>query len=127
MVRQHHWLNGHEFEQTLIVENREAWHTAVRGVIKSQTWFSNWTTISVIFSNSFPFYIIIEYWAEFSVLYSRSLLIIYLVSFNNVLWFSKYKSFTSLVNIISRDLIVLFYCKWIKFILFLFLFLVVYH
>ena len=37
MVGWHHWLN--EFEQTLgDSENREAWHAAVPGVVKSQTW-----------------------------------------------------------------------------------------
>ena len=35
----HHWLHGHEFEQTLgDSENREAWRAAVPGVVKSQTW-----------------------------------------------------------------------------------------
>ena len=33
MVRQHHQLNGHEFEQTLgNSEDREAWRAAVHGV-----------------------------------------------------------------------------------------------
>ena len=27
-----------------VVEDREAWHAAVHGVAKSQTWFSKWTT-----------------------------------------------------------------------------------
>ena len=31
MVGGHHWLNGHEFEQVLIVKDREAWHAAVHG------------------------------------------------------------------------------------------------
>ena len=43
MVRWHHWLNGHESEQTLgIMKDREAWHAAVHGVTKSRTWLSNW-------------------------------------------------------------------------------------
>ena len=39
MVRLHHQLNGHEFEQTLLdtAKDREAWHAAVHGVAKSQT------------------------------------------------------------------------------------------
>ena len=37
----HHWLDGHEFEQALgMVKDREAWHAAVYGVTKSQTWLS---------------------------------------------------------------------------------------
>ena len=36
MVRQHHRLNGHEFEQTLgEVKDREAWCAAVHGLKKS--------------------------------------------------------------------------------------------
>ena len=37
MVRWHHRLNGHEFEQALwqTVEDREAWRAAVYGVTKS--------------------------------------------------------------------------------------------
>ena len=29
-----------------IVKDREAWHAAIHGVVKSQTWLSNWTTTS---------------------------------------------------------------------------------
>ena len=37
----HHWLDGHEFEQALgMVKDRDAWHAAVYGVTKSQTWLS---------------------------------------------------------------------------------------
>ena len=28
-----------------MVRDREAWHAAVHGVVKSQTWLSEWTTI----------------------------------------------------------------------------------
>ena len=45
MVRQHHWFNGHEFEQTLgDSEGQGAWCAAVHGVANSQTWLSDWTT-----------------------------------------------------------------------------------
>ena len=46
MVRWHHQLNAHESEQALgvLVMDREAWHAAVHGVVKSWTWLSSWTT-----------------------------------------------------------------------------------
>ena len=38
----HHLLNGHEFEQTPgDGEDRQAWHSAVHGVAKSQTGLSD--------------------------------------------------------------------------------------
>ena len=41
----HHWLNGHESEQALVIlKDREAWRAAVHGVAKSRTWLSDWTT-----------------------------------------------------------------------------------
>ena len=46
MVRWHHWLDGHEFEQPLGVGDREAWCAAVHGVTKSQTWLNDWTELS---------------------------------------------------------------------------------
>ena len=46
MVGQHHrtqwtwiWASSQE-----TVENRQAWYAAVHGIIKNQTWLSNWTT-----------------------------------------------------------------------------------
>ena len=56
MVRYHHWLNGHECEQTPweqsrvnyeTVGDRGAWCAAVHGVAKSRTSFSNRTTTAV--------------------------------------------------------------------------------
>ena len=42
MVRLHHQINGHEFDQTPgDGEGREVWHVAVLGVAKSQTQLSN--------------------------------------------------------------------------------------
>ena len=41
MVRWHHRLNGHEFEQAELVMDREAWRAAVYGVAKSWTWLSD--------------------------------------------------------------------------------------
>ena len=42
MVGWHHWLNGHEFEQTSRhSEGQEAWCAAVHGITKSQTRLSN--------------------------------------------------------------------------------------
>ena len=38
MVRWHHRLNGHEFEQLQeMAKDREAWHAAIHGVTKSLT------------------------------------------------------------------------------------------
>ena len=42
MVGWHHWLKGHEFEQTL--GDSEAWRAAVHGVTKSQIPLGDWTT-----------------------------------------------------------------------------------
>ena len=45
MVRWHHWLNGHESEQTPGERGlQRSLVTRVHGVSKSQTWFSHWTT-----------------------------------------------------------------------------------
>ena len=44
MVRWHHRLSGHEFEQAPgDGKGREAWRVAVHGVAKSQTRLSNFT------------------------------------------------------------------------------------
>ena len=50
MVGWYHQLNGHEFEQTPGgSEGREAWHAAVHGAAKSQTWLNDWTTTNSFF------------------------------------------------------------------------------
>ena len=42
MIGWHHWLDGHDYEQTLrIAEDRGAWYAAVRGIAKSRTWLRN--------------------------------------------------------------------------------------
>ena len=47
IVKEHHWLNGCEFEQTPgDSEDREAWHAAVHRVTKSRTQLSDGTTAS---------------------------------------------------------------------------------
>ena len=49
MVRQHHWFNGHEFEQTSGDSGgqQERWCPAVRGVANSWTQLSDWTTTTI--------------------------------------------------------------------------------
>ena len=45
MVRQHHWLNGHEFDQTgRQWRTEEAGMLQSMGVTKTWTWFSDWST-----------------------------------------------------------------------------------
>ena len=53
MIGWHHWLNGHKFEQAQeMVKNREAWHAAVHGITKNQTWLSNWTITFLLWVQS---------------------------------------------------------------------------
>ena len=63
MVGWYHWLNGSESEWTPeSVMDREAWHAAIHGVAKSQTWLSDWNELNwtelnrTINIGSFPFY-----------------------------------------------------------------------
>ena len=54
MVGSHHGLNGHEFEQTLgDSEGQGSPAAAVHGVTKSQTWLSDWTTITFYTNHMF--------------------------------------------------------------------------
>ena len=47
MVEWCHWLNRHEFEKALLGgDGQEAWHDAVHGVTKSQTWLNDWTELN---------------------------------------------------------------------------------
>ena len=52
MAGWHRWLDGREFEWTPGDELREAWHAAIHGLSKSQTWQSDWTEPEV--GHSFP-------------------------------------------------------------------------
>jgi len=47
MAGWHHWLDGHEFEWTPgDGDGQGAWHAAIHGVAKSQTWLSDWTELN---------------------------------------------------------------------------------
>ena len=49
MVGWYHWLNGHEFEETLGVgDGQGGWRAAVHGVAKSRTRLSNWTELNLV-------------------------------------------------------------------------------
>ena len=59
MVGWHHWLNGHDFEQSPGVgDGQGAWHATVHGVTKSQIWLKNWTEIDYpqIYEENVRFY-----------------------------------------------------------------------
>ena len=49
MVGWHHWLNGHESEQTPgDSDGLGGWWAAVHGITKSWTWPSDWTTTTLL-------------------------------------------------------------------------------
>ena len=51
MAGRHHWLDGHAFGELLeLVMDREAWHAAIHGLGKSQTWLSDWTELNWMIS-----------------------------------------------------------------------------
>ena len=50
----HHLLDWYDFERALeLVMDREAWHAAVHGITKSQTWLSGWTELSYLWNSVF--------------------------------------------------------------------------
>ena len=55
MAGWHHWLDGHEFEWTVGVDDdREAWCAAIHGVAKSWTRLSDWTELNWFLVNCKP-------------------------------------------------------------------------
>ena len=57
MVRWHHWLDGHEFEQPPRIGDGQGWHASVHGVEKSLTRLRDRTepTLLIIFANDLLF------------------------------------------------------------------------
>ena len=59
MVRWHHQLNGHEFEQAPgVSDGQEAWHAEVHGVTERWTWLSELTK---------PNWILVSWWVTISL------------------------------------------------------------
>ena len=53
MAGWHHQLSGHEFQEAPGVGDREAWHAAGHGVVKSQTQLRDWTELNWATCNCF--------------------------------------------------------------------------
>ena len=48
MAGWHHRLEGHEFEWTELVIDREVWRAGIHGVVKSGTRLSDWTELNLM-------------------------------------------------------------------------------
>ena len=75
MLGWHHWLNGHEFVQTLgDSEGQESWHAALPGLSEVWTWLRDWTTATM-------------------VSLSRDLFVMLMISFSKITWSSLGKKY----------------------------------
>ena len=82
------WMDMSLSKHQEIVKDRGAWHAAVYGLAKSQTWLRDWTTtnthvchsITKLYFTLLSHIVITEYWVEFPFLYSRSLFIDFIYS-----------------------------------------------
>ena len=77
------WMNMSLSSLQEMVKDREAWHAAVHGAAKSQTWLSYWTTtigiLSKYFQNFFPSHISNKYLVHHFV--SQGMMV-YIICFN---------------------------------------------
>ena len=67
-----------------LVMDREAWHAAVHGVTKSQTWLSDWTELIetyALFSPGFVIICFIIYFPHFTVNNMRAEMMLFILSF----------------------------------------------
>ena len=90
------WLDGitNSMDMNLnklleLVMDREAWHAAVHGVTKSQTWLSNWTALTegIVYKESGP-YLVCKPW--FANIWHKLTLNIFLIG-NNSKVHARYK------------------------------------